>query len=162
MVPTVVFSHPTMAVMGLTEAEAIAKYGADEVTCHKSTWVNMMYSREFLVQDGHGPKPPRTRAKIVCVGKEQRVIGLHMVGLAVDEILQACSRLLLPCCLVCLLPRACSHQRSHSPPPLSSHSPASTPPPRFHRASASPSRWAPPKPTSTRSSPCTPPPPRSW
>jgi len=88
MVPTVVFSHPTMAVMGLTEAEAIAKYGADEVTCHKSTWVNMMYSREFLVQDGHGPKPPRTRAKIVCVGKEQRVIGLHMVGLAVDEILQ--------------------------------------------------------------------------
>jgi len=88
LVPTVVFSHPTMAVMGLTEAEAVAKYGADDVTCHKSTWVNMLYSREFLVQDGHGPKPPRTRAKIVCVGKEQRVVGLHMVGLAVDEILQ--------------------------------------------------------------------------
>ena len=49
LVPTVVFSHPTMAVMGLTEAQAVAKYGADEVTCHKSTWVNMMYSREFLV-----------------------------------------------------------------------------------------------------------------
>ena len=87
LVPTVVFSHPTLAVMGLTEAEAVARYGADAVTVHKSTWVNMMYSREFLVE-GHGPMPPKTRAKIVCVGDEQRVVGLHMIGLAVDEILQ--------------------------------------------------------------------------
>jgi glutathione reductase (NADPH) len=91
-VPTVVFSHPTMAVMGLTEAQAIERYGADAVTCHKSTWVNMLYSREFLVDGGNGtpenPKPPFTRAKIVCVGEEQRVVGLHMIGLAVDEILQ--------------------------------------------------------------------------
>jgi len=92
MVPTVVFSHPTMAVMGLTEAQATERYGADAVTCHKSTWVNMMYSREFLVDGGLGtadsPKPPFTKAKIVCVGEEQRVVGLHMIGLAVDEILQ--------------------------------------------------------------------------
>ena len=92
MVPTVVFSHPPLAVMGLTEAQAVEKYGADAVTCHKSTWVNMLYSREFLVDGGLGtadaPVPPKTRAKIVCVGDEQRVVGLHMVGLAVDEILQ--------------------------------------------------------------------------
>jgi len=87
MVPTVVFSHPPLAVMGLTEAEAIERYGEDQVTVHKSTWVNMLYSREFLVE-GHGPMPPKTRAKIVCVGPEQRVIGLHMVGLNVDEMLQ--------------------------------------------------------------------------
>ena len=62
--------------------------GIDEaVTIHKSTWVNMMYSREFLVE-GHGAMPPKTRAKIVCVGPEQRVVGLHMIGLAVDEMLQ--------------------------------------------------------------------------
>ena len=86
-VPTVVFSHPTIGVMGLTEKQAVERYGADAVTCHKSTWVNMMYSREFLVP-GHGPMPPKTRAKIVCVGEEQTVVGLHMIGLAVDEILQ--------------------------------------------------------------------------
>ena len=57
------------------------------MTVHRSTWVNMLYSREFLVP-GHGPMPPKTRAKLVCVGPEQRVVGLHMVGLAVDEILQ--------------------------------------------------------------------------
>jgi len=87
MIPTVVFSHPTMAVMGLTEDQAIERYGADAVTIHKLTWVNMMYSREFLVE-GHGPMPPKTRAKIVCIGSEQRVVGLHMIGLAVDEMLQ--------------------------------------------------------------------------
>ena len=87
LVPTVVFTHPTVAVMGLTEAQAIERHGADAVTIHKSTWVNMLYSREFLVP-GHGPMPPKTRAKLVCVGPEQRVVGLHMVGLAVDEILQ--------------------------------------------------------------------------
>ena len=49
-------------------------YGADKVTCHKSTWVNMLYSREFLVDGGLGtadaPVPPKTRAKIVCVGDD--------------------------------------------------------------------------------------------
>lgn len=90
MVPTVVFTHPTLAVMGLTESQAIEKYGADDVTVHRSTWVNMLYSREFLVE-GHGPMPPKTRAKLVCVGPEQRVVGLHLIGLNVDEMLQGFS-----------------------------------------------------------------------
>jgi len=84
-IPTVVFSHPPLAVVGLTEQEAIAKFGADEVTIHKSTFVNMLYSREFLYK---GQFQPKTFAKIVCAGDEQRIVGLHMIGLAVDEILQ--------------------------------------------------------------------------
>lgn len=85
LVPTVVFSHPPLAVCGLTEAEAIEKYGADDVTIHKSTFVNMLYSREFLVE---GQFQPKTFAKLVCVGKDQKVVGLHMIGLSTDEILQ--------------------------------------------------------------------------
>jgi len=88
MVPTVVFSHPPLAVMGLTEEQAIERYGADDVTIHTTTFVNMLYSREFLVD---GQFQPKTKAKLVCVGPEQRVIGLHMIGLAVDEILQGFS-----------------------------------------------------------------------
>ena len=84
-VPTVVFSHPPLAVVGLTEDQAIARYGQGAVTCHRTTFVNMLYSREFLVE---GQPQPKTFAKLVCVGEEQRVIGLHMIGLAVDEILQ--------------------------------------------------------------------------
>ena len=63
----------------------MARYGAEQVTCHKTTFVNMFYSREFLVD---GQYQPKTRAKLVCVGPEQRVVGLHMIGMAVDEILQ--------------------------------------------------------------------------
>ena len=85
MVPTVVFSHPAIAAMGLTEAEAIEKYGEATVTTHQTTFVNMLYSREFLYDEQYQPK---TRAKLVCIGEEQRIIGLHMIGLAVDEILQ--------------------------------------------------------------------------
>jgi len=88
MVPTVVFSHPPLAVMGLTEEQALDKYGADDVTIHKTTFVNMQYSREFLVE---GMFQPKTFAKLVCVGPEQKVVGLHMIGLAVDEILQGFS-----------------------------------------------------------------------
>ena len=60
------------------QAEAIARHGPDAVVVHKSTWVNMLYSREFLVDGQHMPK---TFAKLVCVGPEQRVVGLHMIGL---------------------------------------------------------------------------------
>jgi len=88
MVPTAVFSHPPLAVMGLTEAQAIERHGAEHVTTHTTTFVNMLYSREFLFD---GQEQPKTRAVLVCVGKEQRVIGVHMIGLAVDEILQGFS-----------------------------------------------------------------------
>ena len=96
--------------MGLTEAQAIEKYGEAEVTTHVTTsvntptpnpnpdphqvtthvttFVNMLYSREFLFE---GQEQPKTRAVLVCVGKEQRVIGVHMIGLAVDEMLQGFS-----------------------------------------------------------------------
>jgi len=45
----------------------------------------MQYVREVLAE---GQYQPKTMAKLVCVGAEQRIVGLHMIGLAVDEILQ--------------------------------------------------------------------------
>ena len=84
MVPTVVFSHPAIAAMGLTEAEAIEKYGEATVTTHQTTFVNMLYSASSCTTSSTS----RRRAKLVCIGEEQKIIGLHMIGLAVDEILQ--------------------------------------------------------------------------
>lgn len=43
MVPTVVFSHPTIGTVGLTEEEAVAKYGADKIKIYTSTFVNLWY-----------------------------------------------------------------------------------------------------------------------
>ena len=144
MVPTVVFSHPPLAVMGLTEAEAVAKHGADAVTVHKSTWVNMMYVREFLNPTlDEGGYMPKTRAKLICVGPEQTVVGVHMVHAAA-----------LPTPPPPALRAVRAAPRTHSPAHRRRRRSAS-PSMRSSRVLAWPSRWVRPRPTSIRSSPST-------
>lgn len=89
-IPTVVFSHPTIAYVGLHEAAARAKFGDDNVKVYKSTFKNMFYALADadLKQD--------TRMKIIChkTGdgpSNEKVVGLHMIGKAVDEMLQTAS-----------------------------------------------------------------------
>ena len=43
-VATVVFSHPPIGKLGLTESEAIKKFGEDRVKVHKSQFTNMFFS----------------------------------------------------------------------------------------------------------------------
>jgi len=81
-IPTVVFSHPPIGTVGLTEEEAIGKYGADAIKVYSSTFINMFYSP--LPQD----QKASTLMKLVCHGPEERVIGLHTIGMGSDEILQ--------------------------------------------------------------------------
>ena len=83
-VPTVVFSHPTIGTIGLTEPEAIQKYGADNLTIYKSTFVNLYYSM-FNLEPSDKPK---TLVKLICAGTTQQVVGLHIIGMAADEMLQ--------------------------------------------------------------------------
>lgn len=80
-IPTVVFSHPTIGTVGLTEAEAREKYG-DQVKIYKSNFVALYYS---MVDPEH--KEPSMH-KIVCVGPEEKVVGVHIIGLGSDEIMQ--------------------------------------------------------------------------
>jgi len=79
LIPTVVFSHPPMATVGLTEAEARDVYG-DEIKVYQASFTAM-----YNAFTEHKPK---TAIKLVVMGKDERVIGIHMIGLAVDEILQ--------------------------------------------------------------------------
>ncbi|MFR9721417.1 glutathione-disulfide reductase [Aeromonas diversa] len=80
LVPTVVFSHPPIGTIGLTEPEASAEYGETNVKIYKSQFTSM-YSA--LTQH----RQP-TRMKLVCAGPEEKVVGLHGIGYAMDEILQ--------------------------------------------------------------------------
>ena len=41
LVPTVVFSHPTIGTIGLTEKEAAAQYGEDGIKVYNSSFVNL-------------------------------------------------------------------------------------------------------------------------
>ncbi|MDO4626319.1 MAG: glutathione-disulfide reductase [Pasteurellaceae bacterium] len=80
LVPTVVFTHPPIGTIGLTEPQAIEQYGADNVKVYKSSFTPM-YS---AVTQHRQP----CRMKLVCVGKEEKIVGLHGIGFGVDEMIQ--------------------------------------------------------------------------
>ncbi|EIW85480.1 glutathione reductase [Coniophora puteana RWD-64-598 SS2] len=84
-IPSVVFSHPTIGTVGLTEPEARKKYGDDKVKIYKSSFRSLYFSQ---IAEEH--KEP-TAYKLVCVGEEERVVGLHIIGQGSDEILQGFS-----------------------------------------------------------------------
>lgn len=84
LVPTVVFSHPTIGTIGLTEARAVAKYGAENIKVYKSKFPNLYYGI-FQVDPDDKPK---TFMKLICAGKDELVVGLHIVGMGADEMLQ--------------------------------------------------------------------------
>ncbi len=78
-IPTVVFSHPPIGTVGLTEVEAHARYG-HEVQVFKSMFTPMYHA---LSQ-----KKGRAAMKLICAGKEQKVVGCHVIGMGADEMLQ--------------------------------------------------------------------------
>jgi glutathione reductase (NADPH) len=84
-VPTVVFSHPPIGTIGLTEKAAIEKYGKDDIKIYTSSFANLYYG----IFDLDDPSlKPKTRMKLVCTGEEERVIGIHCIGMGVDEMMQ--------------------------------------------------------------------------
>ncbi|WP_261857630.1 glutathione-disulfide reductase [Photobacterium sanguinicancri] len=80
LVPTVVFSHPPIGTIGLTEPEAIAQYGEDNVKVYKSGFTAM-----YTAVTAH--RQP-CKMKLVCAGPEETVVGLHGIGFTVDEMIQ--------------------------------------------------------------------------
>lgn len=85
MVPTVVFSHPTIGTCGLTEPRAIELYGAENIKVYNSDFVNLYYGTFF---EGNAGEKPITKYKVICHGPEERVVGLHLIGMSSDEVLQ--------------------------------------------------------------------------
>ncbi|SCU91896.1 LAMI_0E07800g1_1 [Lachancea mirantina] len=79
-VPSVVFSHPEAGTIGLTEQEAIEKYGEANLKIYNSKFTAMYYA---MLEH----KSP-TRYKLICAGPEEKVVGLHIVGDSSAEILQ--------------------------------------------------------------------------
>jgi glutathione reductase (NADPH) len=79
-IPTVVFGHPPIGTVGLTEDEARVQYGDEAVTVFRSGFVPMYHALTT--------RKPRTEMKLVTVGPEKRVVGVHVIGAGADEMLQ--------------------------------------------------------------------------
>jgi len=79
-IPTVVFTHPPIGTVGLTEADARAEFGEDALRVYRVRFTPMY----------HALTAHRTPAvmKLVCAGDSERVVGCHVFGHGADEMLQ--------------------------------------------------------------------------
>ncbi len=78
-IPTVVFSHPPVGSVGMTEAEARERHGK-AVKIYQSR-----FSPMYAVPLKHGRK---SAMKLVTVGTDERIAGCHVIGPGADEMLQ--------------------------------------------------------------------------
>jgi glutathione reductase (NADPH) len=79
LIPTVVFSHPTIGTVGLSEDEARAEYG-DDIKIYSSGFISMYYAL--------GDDKQRSVMKLITTGSEERIVGCHIIGDGADEMLQ--------------------------------------------------------------------------
>merc|ERR1712151_1308986 len=75
-------SHPPIGTIGLTEPQAKEEFGADNVSVKQARFPSMMY----WANDPEGKV--KTGLKLVLMGKEEKVVGLHCIGPYSDEMLQ--------------------------------------------------------------------------
>ena len=78
-IPTVIFAHPPVGTVGMSEEEARAVYG-NKVKIYEANFVSLRHSLIGVSS--------KAMVKLVCLGKEEIVIGCHIVGQGADELLQ--------------------------------------------------------------------------
>lgn len=81
-IPSVVFAHPEVGSIGLTEPQAVEKYGRENLKIYKTNFTAMYYA--MMDPEQKGP----TAYKLICAGPEEKVVGLHILGLGSGEMLQ--------------------------------------------------------------------------
>lgn len=79
LIPSVIFSHPTIGTVGLTEQQAKNKFGA-AVKIYTSSFNPMSQALSPIKQP--------TTMKLIVAGEEEKVVGCHLFGESSDEILQ--------------------------------------------------------------------------
>ena len=79
LIPTVIFSHPPVGTVGLTEVAAREAYG-DSVKVYSSGFTPMYYALSEHKQ--------RSVMKLITAGADERIVGCHIIGEGADEMLQ--------------------------------------------------------------------------
>jgi len=77
-IPSVVFSHPPIGTVGMTEGEARERYG--EVKVYQSRYTNMVHALS-----DHKKK---SSIKMITAGAREKVVGIHIIGEGADEMVQ--------------------------------------------------------------------------
>lgn len=88
-IATAIFSHPPIGLVGLTESQAVERYGTEKVKVYRSKFTNMFYS---LAKEDK--KKLSTLFKLICLIREdgqEQIVGCHCIGRGADEMLQLVS-----------------------------------------------------------------------
>jgi len=79
-IPSVVFSHPPVGTVGLSEPAARELFGDADVRVYTTAFTSLYH--------GVTTRKTRSRMKLVVRGPEERVVGIHVIGHGADELLQ--------------------------------------------------------------------------
>lgn len=79
-IPTVVFSHPPIGTVGMTEEQAHELYGMSGVRCYTTRFTNMYHAVT--------ERKSVTAMKLVTIGAREKVAGIHVIGMGADEMIQ--------------------------------------------------------------------------
>ncbi len=79
LIPTVIFSHPPIGTVGLTEPEAKKAHG-DTIKIYETGFTPMYYAL--------GEKKQRSVMKLITAGQDEKIVGCHIIGEGADEMLQ--------------------------------------------------------------------------
>ncbi|MBF0779569.1 MULTISPECIES: glutathione-disulfide reductase [unclassified Granulicatella] len=80
LIPTVIFSHPAIGTVGLSEKEAIQMYGKENIKVYQTSFTSM-----YTAVTNHRQS---VKMKLITQGEDEKVIGLHGIGYGVDEMVQ--------------------------------------------------------------------------
>lgn len=79
-IASVIFSHPPIGTVGLSEEQALETYGTNMINVYQNQFTDMYHAITTR-------KPP-TVVKLVTVGSEEKIVGCHVIGHGADEIIQ--------------------------------------------------------------------------
>jgi glutathione reductase (NADPH) len=79
IIPTVIFGHPPIGSVGLSEEQARARHGS-AVRIYAASFVPLYHAMTI--------RKPHTHMKLVTLGDEERIVGAHVIGPGADEMLQ--------------------------------------------------------------------------
>ncbi|HUO67611.1 MAG TPA: glutathione-disulfide reductase [Gammaproteobacteria bacterium] len=80
LLPTVVFSHPPIGTVGLSETAARERFAGETIKVYQTEFVPMYYAL--------GNVKPQTAMKLVTVGADEKIVGCHVIGPGADEMIQ--------------------------------------------------------------------------
>ena len=83
-IPTVVFSHPEVGTIGMTEPAAVSKFGKENIRIYHTKFTPMFYN----FHPAEEKKLQPTEYKLICEGPDEKIVGMHILGAGSSEMMQ--------------------------------------------------------------------------